>query len=158
MQKDKESKQNPQTSIGEAPILLGDEPDTSRSLSAAIAVFKAKGCIDKEKNKRKPVVVISDSKRAKLEAKSVTVDEQRHDNDHRRGRNSQLREVKEKSDYKPEIVLEYTDDSGRKLEQPKEAYRYLCHKFHGVGPGKNKIDKRNKKLEIEDKLKEGRIL
>jgi len=29
----------------------------------------------------------------------------------------------------------------------KEAFRYLSHKFHGKGPGKNKIEKRLKKME-----------
>lgn len=157
MSKDND-KQDTTNSDQRAAVILGDEPDSSRSLTAALEVFRAKGCIDKEKNKRKPVVVISDAKRAKLEAKSVTIEDKKDDSHSRRGRNVQLREVKERVEYKPEIVLEYTDDSGRKLEHPKESFRYMCHKFHGQGPGKNKIDKRNKKREIEDKLKEGRII
>lgn len=44
------------------------------------------------------------------------------------------------------MKLEYIDDSGRLLSA-KEAFRYLSHKFHGKGPGKNKVDKRMKKLE-----------
>lgn len=36
------------------------------------------------------------------------------------------------------------DDDGRPL-CPKEAFRYLSHKFHGKGPGKNKQEKRIKK-------------
>jgi U4/U6.U5 tri-snRNP-associated protein 1 len=33
--------------------------------------------------------------------------------------------------------------------KPKEAYRYICAKFHGEGPSKNKVEIR-KKRELED--------
>lgn len=46
------------------------------------------------------------------------------------------------------MKLEYIDDNGRLLNE-KEAFRYLSHKFHGKGPGKNKIEKRLKKSEQE---------
>ena len=42
--------------------------------------------------------------------------------------------------------MEYIDDNGHLLNE-KEAFRYLSHKFHGKGPGKNKIEKRLKKAE-----------
>lgn len=35
------------------------------------------------------------------------------------------------------IKLLYTDENGHELT-PKEAFRLLCHKFHGKGPSKNK--------------------
>lgn len=57
-------------------------------------------------------------------------------------------EFKDKDNYKPNVKLEYIDDSGRLLNE-KEAFRYLSHKFHGKGPGKNKIEKRLKKNEQE---------
>ena len=50
----------------------------------------------------------------------------------------------EKKHYKPEVKLDYIDDSGKLLNQ-KEAFRYLSHKFHGKGSGKNKIEKRMNK-------------
>lgn len=145
------------------------EEDTSKSLAATLKLAKAKGYIERD-TKKQPADSISSAKKAKLEAKAYTVEEKRDtDNNHRgrdhrnhhhyhgshRGsRNAQLREVKEREDYKPEIKLEYTDDAGRKLETPKEAYRYMCYKFHGKGPGKNKIDKRLKKQELESKMKQ----
>lgn len=55
-----------------------------------------------------------------------------------------LTEFREKSQFRPNIKLEYVDDDGRAL-CPKEAFRYLSHKFHGKGPGKNKQEKRIKK-------------
>lgn len=58
---------------------------------------------------------------------------------------------KEKSNYKPEIKLEYVDNKGRHLNQ-KEAFRLLSHKFHGKGSGKLKTEKRAKKIQEEKKL------
>lgn len=55
-------------------------------------------------------------------------------------------DFREKETFKPNVKLEYIDDSGRLLNA-KEAFRYLSHKFHGKGPGKNKIEKRLKKME-----------
>lgn len=57
-------------------------------------------------------------------------------------------EFRDKDNYKPNVKLDYIDDSGRILNA-KEAFRYLSHKFHGKGPGKNKIEKRLKKVEQE---------
>lgn len=60
----------------------------------------------------------------------------------------QMSEFKEKEGYRPGFKLDYVDEKGRMMNQ-KEAFRYLSHKFHGKGPGKNKIDKRMKKMEQE---------
>lgn len=47
-------------------------------------------------------------------------------------------DFKEKEGFKPNVKLEYIDDDGHVLSA-KEAFRYLSHKFHGKGPGKNKV-------------------
>lgn len=60
------------------------------------------------------------------------------------GAHGPLSEFREKAGFRPNIKLEYVDDDGRAL-CPKEAFRYLSHKFHGKGPGKNKQEKRIKK-------------
>jgi U4/U6.U5 tri-snRNP-associated protein 1 len=62
--------------------------------------------------------------------------------------NGPVTEFREKDAYRPEIKLDYVDEKGRVLDQ-KEAFRHLSHKFHGKGPGKNKIDKRMKKHDQE---------
>ena len=59
-----------------------------------------------------------------------------------------MQEFREKDGYNPDFKLDYVDEKGRMMNQ-KEAFRYLSHKFHGKGPGKNKIDKRMKKMEQE---------
>ncbi|KAJ2901042.1 hypothetical protein IWW38_000006 [Coemansia aciculifera] len=53
-------------------------------------------------------------------------------------------------DYKPQVTLEYVDDTGRQLTT-KEAYKQLSHAFHGHYSGKNKIDKVMAKREKERK-------
>ena len=57
-------------------------------------------------------------------------------------------DFREKEGYKPEIKLEYVDEHGRTMA-PKEAFRYLSHRFHGKGSGKKKTEKRMKKVEEE---------
>ena len=52
--------------------------------------------------------------------------------------------------YNPDVQLEYTDKSGRALST-KEAFNEMCYKFHGIQPGKNKLDKIKARLERENK-------
>jgi len=59
-------------------------------------------------------------------------------------------EFREKEGYRPEVKLEYVDEAGRTMT-PKEAFRYLSHRFHGKGSGKKKLEKRIKKVE-EDQV------
>jgi len=59
-------------------------------------------------------------------------------------------EFREKVGYKPEVKIEYVDEAGRQVP-PKEAFRYLSHRFHGKGSGKKKLEKRIKKIE-EDQV------
>lgn len=54
----------------------------------------------------------------------------------------------EKHNYKPDFKLEYTDEDGKPISA-KEAFRILSHKFHGKGSGKNKVDKKRRKIEQE---------
>lgn len=132
--------------------ILGEEAKPGRSLAATLKFATSKGYLEKGV-KRQSTVVVSSAKIAKLEARSYTIEEKRADRREHHSRGHQLREVKEPEDYKPDINIEYADDHGRRLETPKEAFRFLCHKFHGKGPGKNKIDKRLKKQELESKTK-----
>ncbi|KAI8988152.1 SART-1 protein [Mycotypha africana] len=53
--------------------------------------------------------------------------------------------------YKPEVNLEYTDDTGRVMKTV-EAFKYMSHKFHGKTSGKTKTEKKMKKIEEERKL------
>lgn len=68
------------------------------------------------------------------------------------GGGGMIQDFKEKDGYKPDVKLEYVDDSGRMLNQ-KEAFRQLSHRFHGKGSGKKKTEKRSKKQQEEQVIK-----
>ncbi|KAK6535313.1 hypothetical protein TWF694_001777 [Orbilia ellipsospora] len=53
-------------------------------------------------------------------------------------------------DYKPDVKIEYKDEHGRSMNQ-KEAFKYLSHQFHGKGSGKQKTEKKLKKIDDEKK-------
>ncbi|KAI9726830.1 MAG: hypothetical protein M1828_000686 [Chrysothrix sp. TS-e1954] len=53
-------------------------------------------------------------------------------------------------EYKPNVNLKYIDEHGRHMGQ-KEAFRELSHMFHGKMPGKQKVEKKLKKIENERK-------
>jgi len=59
-------------------------------------------------------------------------------------------DFREMEGYRPEVKLEYVDEAGRTMA-PKEAFRYLSHRFHGKGSGKKKLEKRIKKVQ-EDQV------
>jgi U4/U6.U5 tri-snRNP-associated protein 1 len=52
--------------------------------------------------------------------------------------------------YKPNVNLNYVDEMGRTMNQ-KEAFKHLSHAFHGKGSGKQKTEKRLKKIGEEKK-------
>ncbi|XP_053211924.1 U4/U6.U5 tri-snRNP-associated protein 1-like [Panonychus citri] len=132
--------------------ILEEEPDVSLGVAAALKVAMKKGYLDKEP--RKP---IPGSRHSSLQAQNYTIEEKFYDEEKmgRRGDryNGPLSDFKEKDGYKPDVKLDYVDEKGRMLNQ-KEAFRVLSHKFHGKGPGKNKIDKRMKKLDQGEKLRQ----
>lgn len=132
--------------------ILDEEPDVASGVAAALQLAMSKGYIEKEDNNRP-----SNSRFAHLQAQNYSIDDKQHGEDDkyaRRGGGNSDRfmgptsDFREKPGYRPNVKLEYIDDNNQKLT-PKEAFRYLSHKFHGKGPGKNKIEKRLKKLEQE---------
>ncbi|KAK6457044.1 SART-1 protein [Scheffersomyces xylosifermentans] len=50
--------------------------------------------------------------------------------------------------YNPKVSLSYRDDSGAELNT-KQAFKYLSHQFHGVGPSVGKEEKRKKRAQDE---------
>lgn len=139
-------------SIDPQQPILEEEPDVSVGVAGALKVAMKKGYLDKDD--RKPTQGSRQS--SLLAAQNYQIEEKFYDDDKigRRERyNGPVTEFREKMSYKPDVKLEYVDEKGRTLT-PKEAFRVLSHKFHGKGPGKNKIDKRMKKLEQEGKLRQ----
>lgn len=126
--------------------ILEEEPDVSIGVAGALKLAMTKGYLDKETKK----VGGASSSSNIISAQAYTIEEKFHDDErgNRRDRYSNLSDFKEKDTYKPTFKLDYVDEKGRVMT-PKESFRYLSHKFHGKGPGKNKIDKRMKKMEQE---------
>ena len=50
--------------------------------------------------------------------------------------------------YRPDVKLQYHDEYGRGMNQ-KEAFKHLSHMFHGKGSGKQKTEKRLKRIDDE---------
>jgi U4/U6.U5 tri-snRNP-associated protein 1 len=133
--------------------ILDEEPDIASGVANALKLAMSKGYLEKEESNRP-----SNTRFAHLQAQHYSIDDKAHGEDdkyHRRGGGGggggyggPLSEFREKPGYRPNVKLEYIDDNNQKLT-PKEAFRYLSHKFHGKGPGKNKIEKRLKKMEQE---------
>lgn len=135
----------------EDSAILDEEPDVASGVAAALQLAMSKGYIEKEESNRP-----SNSRFAHLQAQNYSIDDKAHGEDDKYARRSGASErfngptsdFREKPGYRPNVKLEYIDDNNLKLT-PKEAFRYLSHKFHGKGPGKNKIEKRLKKVEQE---------
>lgn len=131
--------------------ILEEEPDVSVGLAGALVLAMKKGYLEQESKK-----MSSAPRPSQLQAQTYTIEEKFYEDDKfgKRDRyTGPIQDFKEKDTYKPDVKLEYIDDSGRILTA-KEAFRYLSHKFHGKGPGKNKVDKRMKKLDQDARLKQ----
>nr|XP_015910783.2 U4/U6.U5 tri-snRNP-associated protein 1 isoform X2 [Parasteatoda tepidariorum] len=137
--------------IRENEPILEEEPDISLGVAGALNLAMKKGYLDKEDKKHSSV-----PRSSQLQAQAYTVEEKFYEDDKLGKRDrytGPIQDFKEKTNYKLDVKLEYIDDSGCLLTA-KEAFRYLSHKFHGKGPGKNKVDKRMKKLDQDNRLKQ----
>ncbi|XP_051166098.1 U4/U6.U5 tri-snRNP-associated protein 1 [Leptopilina boulardi] len=134
----------------EAPI-LDVEPSLGQGVGGALTLAISKGYLQKEDSNRP-----SASRFAHLQAQNYSIEDKTYGDDDKFGRrdrfNGPTSEFKDKDCFKPNVKLEYIDDDGHVLSA-KEAFRYLSHKFHGKGPGKNKVEKRMKKSEQEVLMK-----
>ncbi|KAL0116602.1 hypothetical protein PUN28_009915 [Cardiocondyla obscurior] len=136
--------------VTEAAI-LDAEPSLGHGVGGALQLAMSKGYLQKEDSNRP-----SASRFAHLQAQNYSIEDKTYGDDDKFGRrdrfNGPTSDFKEKEGFKPNVKLEYIDDDGHVL-CAKEAFRYLSHKFHGKGPGKNKVEKRMKKAEQEVLMK-----
>jgi len=138
------------------PAILEDEALAATGMGAALKMAMQKGYLDAEEKKVKSTGLVH------LKCKNYNIDDKSrdHEEDDRkrrgggrdRGYQGPTSSFSEKKGYKPEVTLEYVDDTGRAMNA-KEAFRFLSHKFHGKGSGKLKTEKRQRKV-LEDKLME----
>ncbi|XP_042341692.1 U4/U6.U5 tri-snRNP-associated protein 1 [Plectropomus leopardus] len=146
---DEEQKQ-PDFSTASATI-LDEEPIVNSGLAAALLLCKNKGLLDTEMQK---VARVRAPKGALPNDNYCIEDKMGFDDKYSRREEYRgfTQDFKEKDSYKPDVKIEYVDESGRRLT-PKEAFRQLSHRFHGKGSGKMKTERRMKKLEEEALLK-----
>lgn len=131
--------------------ILDEEPIVNSGLAAALLLCKNKGLLDTQMQK---VARVKATKGALPNVNYCIEDKMGFDDKYSRREEYRgfTQDFKDKDSYKPDVKIEYVDESGRKLT-PKEAFRQLSHRFHGKGSGKMKTEKRMKKLEEEALLK-----
>jgi len=145
----------PRNTISSRPTILEDEALAVTGMAAALKMANQMGYLDREEGVESSTFLKEhEAKRFQVEDKTRDYAE---DDRKRRGRDrgyggGPTTSFQEKKGYKPSINIEYKDDAGRALA-PKEAFRYLSHKFHGKGSGKIKTEKRHRK-NAEDKVME----
>lgn len=131
--------------------ILDAEPSLDQGVGGALKLALSKGYLQKEESSRP-----SASRLSHLNAQNYSIEDKSYNDDDKFSRrdrfNGPMSDFKEKDNYKPNVKLEYIDDDGHLLNA-KEAFRYLSHKFHGKGPGKNKVEKRMKKAAQESLMK-----
>ncbi|EDO37415.1 predicted protein [Nematostella vectensis] len=147
--KAQEDKKKEVTQESESNV-LDDEPVVGNSVAAALQLAAKKGLLSSEGKRRVeekfvadlPSVGVIDEEKMRGDDKDRSRGGRDYDRDRDRyGGGSRG----EKEGYKPNVKLEYVDEKGRTLT-PKEAFRYLSHKFHGKTPAKMKTEKRTKKI------------
>ena len=112
---------------------IGESSTASKGLAATLALLKDTGKLretemwDGRTNDKKPLAL-------------------------QRAREAAALPSGEHEGKKFDFNLDKYDEFGRKMT-PKEAFRDLCHKFHGIEPSKNKKDKRLKRYQEEMKQK-----
>ncbi|XP_051900915.1 U4/U6.U5 tri-snRNP-associated protein 1 [Pristis pectinata] len=145
-----EEKKQPEFSASSTTI-LDEEPIVNCGLAAALHLCRNKGLLDTTMQKvarvRSSVKTLPSTVYA-IEDKMLIDDKYSRREEYR----GFTQEFKEKEGYRPDVKIDYVDESGRRLT-PKEAFRQLSHRFHGKGSGKMKTEKRMKKLEEEHLLR-----
>lgn len=103
---------------------LHKQPLASKGMAATMSLLKTSGDLNQQVQEAEIMVGRARDQRV--------FEDGSHRDDH-------LPDVTFKGQLKP-IKLEYRDSDGRLLTR-KEAYRHLCWKFHGKGPGVKKLEK-----------------
>ncbi|KAI9346816.1 SART-1 family-domain-containing protein [Zopfochytrium polystomum] len=160
---------------------IEDEPLVASGLAATLSLLKQKGFVEKvddetlekEKKQKERAKWLSEQRlkdklremerekeKARVKAANKAkggkgggyVDEWQLEEDNRQAERQRLRELEERfKNYTPDIEIKYTDEFGHQMN-PKEAFRFLSHKFHGKSSGKMKTEKRLLRKEEELKL------
>uniref|UniRef100_A0A915Q0C2 SART-1 family protein n=1 Tax=Setaria digitata TaxID=48799 RepID=A0A915Q0C2_9BILA len=137
--------------------VLGEERDVTKGVAAMLKSAAEKGYLDagKERKVKGPSLKHLESKRfSQIETSRYDIEEKYTKKLERMGTTGTgpVRPFPEKADYKPDIRITYVDERGKEMES-KDAFRVLSWKFHGKGPGKKQIEKRQAKQEKKELMK-----
>ncbi|VDM96675.1 unnamed protein product [Thelazia callipaeda] len=137
--------------------VLGEERDVTKGVAAMLKSAAEKGYLDtgKERKVKGPSLKHLESKRfSQIEISRYDIEEKYTKKLERMGTTGTgpVRPFPEKNDYKPDIRITYVDERGKEMES-KDAFRVLSWKFHGKGPGKKQIEKRQGKQEKKELMK-----
>lgn len=134
---------------------IGDEPLVSRGVADTLRLLYQKGLIHKpsaQDHERRQAIVKRQrwiSQQKKLEILSKASRPKKGKQKEPISTSSTLLSSFDRfKDYQPDVQLSYTDSYGRALT-PKEAFKILSHKFHGIESGKMKTEKLLKKIQTE---------
>jgi U4/U6.U5 tri-snRNP-associated protein 1 len=136
--------------------LLEEEPLVSSGMAATVNLLKKKGIIENPSDEALEAERRHAHRQQWLLDRQIKLSSETKAGGTITGGKKQKREkysntddmIKRFEDYKPDINLTYTDEFGRQLN-PKEAFKQLCFAFHGMGSGKNKTEKRLRKIREE---------
>ncbi|KHN88507.1 U4/U6.U5 tri-snRNP-associated protein 1 [Toxocara canis] len=137
--------------------VLGEERDVTKGMAAMLKLAAEKGYLDSSKPRKAngPSLKHLENKRfSQIEIGKYDIEEKYTKKLERMGTTGTgpVRPFPEKNDYKPDIRITYIDERGREMES-KDAFRVLSWKFHGKGPGKKQIEKRQAKQEKKELMK-----
>uniref|UniRef100_A0A915CD57 U4/U6.U5 tri-snRNP-associated protein 1 n=3 Tax=Parascaris univalens TaxID=6257 RepID=A0A915CD57_PARUN len=137
--------------------VLGEERDVTKGMAAMLKLAAEKGYLDSGKTRKVngPSLKHLENKRfSQIEVGKYDIEEKYTKKLERMGTTGTgpVRPFPEKNDYKPDIRITYIDERGREMES-KDAFRVLSWKFHGKGPGKKQIEKRQAKQEKKELMK-----
>ncbi|KAK7206696.1 SART-1 protein [Myxozyma melibiosi] len=168
----------------DVPTGLGDEPEISVGLGATLSMLRSRGLLktpdaqDLERQRiqrenlqfkaemarRRALAEVELKAQREADRRSGKYDgltqREREDAAQRENTARQIQEgrdaMKRFKDYKPDVKLEYKDEFGRTMTT-KEAFKHLSHQFHGKGSGKQKTEKKLKKI-ADERKKESKSL
>lgn len=156
---------------------LEDEEGLDQGIGAALHLLRQRGLVNSSdggtlsQNQLQREIFLQEKRRRETESerqaraqreqerKAGTYDRMsaKDRQDYARFENSRREQVEQRSmaeffnsNYRPNVELKYVDETGRSLDA-KEAFKHLSHQFHGKGSGKQKTEKRIKKVEEEKK-------
>ena len=148
---DMQTDDNDQDTANTNKELFNDEPVVATGMAAALAHARARGMLTQDDEM---LVGRRTDKKIRWEDLNAEADQEltQAEKDKQRRRHGRDRTLEsETRNYN--VNLQYKDDDGNVLT-PKEAFRYLSYKFHGIEPSANKKEKYERRKQEDMKARQ----